>query len=327
MMRPSLYLWGSVCLASLSLGCQGDRKAQPAARSRSATPTSAAMNPAADPGAGPGDRSWRGMGPGWRGMGPGWRGMGPGWRGMGPGWRGMGPGWRGMGPGWRGMGPGWRGRGPGPGWRGPGPGWRVRDSAIPWPVPSHGTTPAEKKILAVLKRLNDQRTGMSSVPRRDGRLLRVLVELVRAKKVVELGTSSGYSALWMALGLLRTGGKLTTFEIDPQKIEIAKKAFAEADVAGRITLVAGDAHKKLQSVKGPLDLVFIDADKQGYPDYLKQLLPKVRVGGLIVAHNMVRPRPSKAYIKAITENPALETLFLHMSGPGIAVTLKKAPAR
>ena len=90
-----------------------------------------------------------------------------------------------------------------------------------------------------------------------------------------------------------------------------------------ITQVEGDAHQEVTKLTGPIDLVFIDADKDGYVDYLKKLLPLVRPGGLVVAHNMRVPPPDPHYIKAITTNPALETVFLNMHSAGIAVTLKK----
>ena len=76
-------------------------------------------------------------------------------------------------------------------------------------------------------------------------------------------------------------------------------------------------------LRDPIDVLFIDADKPGYADYLKKLLPLVRPGGLIIAHNMHRPAPSPDFIKAITTDPELESLFLNMHAAGIAVTLKK----
>ena len=84
-----------------------------------------------------------------------------------------------------------------------------------------------------------------------------------------------------------------------------------------------DAHEEVLKLKGPIDLLFLDADKKGYIDYLTKLLPLVRPGGLIVAHNMVYPPPDPAYIKAVTTNPTLETIFLHMDHAGVGVTLKK----
>ncbi|MFH2007237.1 MAG: class I SAM-dependent methyltransferase [bacterium] len=190
-----------------------------------------------------------------------------------------------------------------------------------------GADDGAKRILGVLAQLEQRRIGMMNVPRRDGRLLRLLVETLDAKHVVELGTSNGYSGLWIGLGLNHTGGKLTTFELDARRAALARKHFHQAGLDGRVTMVEGDAHKNVLAIKTPIDLLWIDADKQGYIDYLNKLLPQVRAGGLIVAHNMVHPTPDPRFLKAITSNPALETIFLHMDGPGVAVTLKKRPVQ
>ena len=162
-----------------------------------------------------------------------------------------------------------------------------------------------------------------NVTTREGRLLRQLTEATGAKRVVEIGTSSGYSGIWLALGLRATGGKLYTHEIDPEKVKMARANFEKAGVADLITIVEGDAHQTVKRHKEPIDVVFLDADKEGYIDYLKKLLPLVRPGGLILGHDMKRPRPDPRYIEAITENPDLETSFVMMESYGISLTVKK----
>jgi predicted O-methyltransferase YrrM len=182
----------------------------------------------------------------------------------------------------------------------------------------------EKKILSVLEDLDrNQRPGNMNVPIEDGRLLRILAESVNAKHVVELGTSNGYSAIWLCLALRTTGGRLTTYEIDARRAALARANFKRAGVDHLVTLVEGDAHKEVTKLKEPIDLLFIDADKEGYLDYLNKLLPLVRPGGLIVAHNMRRPAPDPKFVEAITTNPDLETVFLNMHAAGVGVTLKK----
>jgi predicted O-methyltransferase YrrM len=184
---------------------------------------------------------------------------------------------------------------------------------------------AEKKILAVLDDMfQNQRRGMMNVPPDDGRLLRLLVEFAGAKHTVEIGASNGYSGLWTCLGLAATGGKLTTHEIDGPRAALARENFKRAGVEKIATLVEGDAHKELAKLEGPVDMVFIDADKEGYTDYLKQLLPKLRPGGLILAHNVTSHAQALAdYFKAITANPELETVFVNPQAAGISLTLKK----
>ncbi len=182
----------------------------------------------------------------------------------------------------------------------------------------------EKKMLAVLADMSqNQRRGSMSVPDDDGRILRVLAESIGAKHVVEIGTSIGYSAVWFAMALEQTGGKLTTYEIDAGRAAKARENFKRAGVENIVTLVEGDAHEEVKKLKGPIDLLFLDADKEGYLDYLNKLLPLVRPGGLIVAHNMNQRQADSRFVKAITTNPELETLFLDMETSGIGVTLKK----
>ena len=183
---------------------------------------------------------------------------------------------------------------------------------------------AEKKILAVLEDMRqNQRRGMANVSQEDGRLLRLLTETLGARHVVEIGTSNGYSAIWFCLALRTTGGRLTTYEFSPRKVKLARQNFQKAGVDSLVTLVEGDAHEKVTDQKGPIDILFLDADKPGYPDYLKKLLPRVRPGGLILAHNMNYPAPDPDYLKAITTDPALETLFVLKDDAGVGVTLKK----
>lgn len=176
----------------------------------------------------------------------------------------------------------------------------------------------EKKILSVLEDMNqNQSRGMMNVPRADGRILRMLTESINARHVVEIGTSNGYSGIWFCLALRTTGGKLTTHDIDEGRASLARENFKRAGVDKLVTLVMGDAHETVTRIKEPIDILFIDADKEGYPDYLNKLLPLVRPGGLILSHNI--ERTGQDYIDAITKDPNLETI----QAQGVTVTMKK----
>ena len=215
---------------------------------------------------------------------------------------------------------------------GPGPGMRPRGGR-PMPGRPGGSsidnplvpkTDAEKKILAVLDDMHaNQSRGMMNVPPEDGRVLRLLTEAVGAKHVVEVGTSNGYSGIWFCLALRTTGGKLTTHEIDHTRASLARENFKRAGVDQIVALVEGDAHETVKNIKEPIDILFIDADKEGYFDYLNKLLPLVRPGGLILAHNTSMAGGMQDYLKAITTSPDLETIFVREQGAGIGVTLKK----
>jgi len=211
---------------------------------------------------------------------------------------------------------------PGPGGRrGPGMGPRGGQGIQSQAPLAKGQT--EKTILAVLDEMDrTQRGGNMNVPVEDGRLLRILAESVGAKHIVEIGTSNGYSGIWQCLALKATGGKLTTFEIDARRAAMARENFRKAGVEDLVTLVEGDAHEKVAQVEGPVDILFLDADKEGYLDYLNKLLPKLRPGGLVIGHNINPVQSDPEFVKAVTTNPDLETLILNHTG-GISVTMKK----
>jgi len=179
-------------------------------------------------------------------------------------------------------------------------------------------TDKEKNILAILDDILANQS-FRNVPPQDGRFLRIMTEAMNAKNVVEIGTSTGYSAIWFGMALQKTGGKLTTYEIDPQRAATARANFKRAGMADIITLIEGDAHEKVKKLKGKIDILFLDADKEGYVDYLNKLLPSVRPGGLIIAHNINQRQADPKYVEAITTDPNLETIVRS----GVGITLKK----
>ena len=194
-----------------------------------------------------------------------------------------------------------------------------RGAAMRAPLPNAAD---ERRVLAVIEDVYRNHRYLS-VPQEDGRLLRLLAESTGARHVVELGTSTGYSGLWLLLALSRTGGRLTTFEADRDRHRMARSNFDRAGLLPLATVVLGDAHVEAAKLKDSIDLLFLDADKEGYLDYLRRLGPLVRTGGLIVAHNMASPPPDPRYVDAVTTDPALETVFLNMHDAGLGVTLKK----
>lgn len=180
----------------------------------------------------------------------------------------------------------------------------------------------EKQIFAAIGKITQQQGFRLNVPTQDGRMLRLLAESLGAKTVVEIGTSNGISAIWLAMGVRKTGGKVITHEIDPETAKLARENFKTAGVADAITVVEGDAHETVKLLQGPVDMVFIDAEKAGYADYLKKLLPLVRPGGMICAHNINSRQANPDFVKAATTDPELETV-LYSAGAGLSISLKK----
>jgi caffeoyl-CoA O-methyltransferase len=120
----------------------------------------------------------------------------------------------------------------------------------------------------------------------EGLFLRLLVRATGARRVLELGTFTGYSALAMAAGMPEDG-VVTTCDVDPEATAIARKHWEKSPHGGKIDLRLGPALKTIETIDGPLDLVFIDADKTSYVDYWEVVVPKVRKGGVIVVDNVL----------------------------------------
>lgn len=125
-----------------------------------------------------------------------------------------------------------------------------------------------------------------NVPEVDGRTLRDLIVENGFKNALEIGTSTGHSAIWIAWGLSKTGGKLTTIEIDPERHKVALANFKEAGLDKYIDARLADAHALAPKLTGPYDFVFSDADKEWYTKYFQAVWPRVPVGGCFTAHNV-----------------------------------------
>ena len=149
------------------------------------------------------------------------------------------------------------------------------------------TTP-EPPVFAALAQETRTRTEQPEmqVGHVQGTFLKCLVRAIGARRVLEIGTFTGYSTLMMAEGL-PDDGELITLDIDPKATAIAREHWAQSPHGGKIRLELGRAAESLAGIDGPLDLVFIDADKQSYVAYWDAVVPKVRSGGLIVADNVL----------------------------------------
>jgi caffeoyl-CoA O-methyltransferase len=175
--------------------------------------------------------------------------------------------------------------------------------------------------------LRDSRRGglpEINVSPNQGRLLRMLVELSGARRILEIGTLGGYSAIHLARGLPEDG-ELISLELDEHHAEVARNNVERAGLSDRVEVRVGDAHKLLTGLiengEDPFDLVFIDADKEGYPDYLEASLRLVRPGSLILGDNTIRggtvldpqeetARATREFNRLMAENPRLYGIVL-----------------
>jgi len=176
-----------------------------------------------------------------------------------------------------------------------------------------GARPVERdpmQLRRLLRTMEAKGGHYWSVPRADGELLHFLIKATRARSVLEVGTSHGYSAVWMGLALEETGGRLTTIEIDSARHDLARRHVSEAGLSERVTLIHGDAHAKVTTLTGPVDFVFLDADKEGQVDYFHKLYPrKLSPGGLLAVHNAIRQAAAmRDYLDLIRRHPDFDTV-------------------
>jgi predicted O-methyltransferase YrrM len=164
--------------------------------------------------------------------------------------------------------------------------------------------------------------GMWNVPREAGHFLHLLVRAMGAQRVLEIGTSNGYSGIWLATALRYTGGELVTVERDSSKVNLARRNFRRAGVSDIVDLQMGDASRVLKKVAGPFDVIFFDAGKEHQLDYLQFLLDRgrVRAGGLIISDNVLtHPDALAVYNSFVRSHPRLESLTVPI-GNGFEVS-------
>ncbi len=165
-----------------------------------------------------------------------------------------------------------------------------------------------------------------NVPYSDGKILYDLVLKNKYKKAIDIGTSTGLSAIWIAWALSKTGGKLITIEIDEGRHKKALANFKEAGLSEYIEARLADAHELVEKLGGPFDFVFSDADKDWYKNYFIALAPKLEVGGCFTAHNasntgMAGIREFMDYVKSL---PNFKTTIDTTSRAGISISYKIA---
>ena len=168
------------------------------------------------------------------------------------------------------------------------------------------------RLRRLLEEMDAQGPRYWSVPRKDGEFLHFLVKATQARNVLEVGTSHGYSAIWMGLALEETGGRLTTIEIDPTRHDLARKHVSEAGLSQRVTLIKGDAHTEVPKLDGLFDFVFLDADKDGQADYFHALYPrKLGPGGVLAVHNAIRQVGSmRDYLDLVRKHLDFDTVIV-----------------
>jgi predicted O-methyltransferase YrrM len=196
----------------------------------------------------------------------------------------------------------------------------ARPSARAAPSPGD-LTPAIDKIL---KEIRAADKGQLAVSEEDGRFLRVLIGSTNAKRVLEIGAASGYSAIWMGLGVRQTGGRVTTIEYDPVRAREAAANINRAGLQDVVQVIAGDAFKEIPKLQGEFDLVFLDAWKPDYKKFFDLVFPRVAGGGLFLAHNVINKKSEMPdFLRAIESHPLAVTSTVSPGHEGISITYKR----
>ena len=186
-------------------------------------------------------------------------------------------------------------------------------------------------LLSELERFgeaNDKATAerprrMLNITRDTGEFLSVLVQATSARRVLEIGTSNGYSTLWLASAAGATGGAVTTVELSDYKVGLARQNFSRSGLASSITLVQDDAGRVLErAAEASFDLVFLDAERPEYPGWWPHLKRVLRPGGLLVVDNATSHPDQMALFVALVKADADFTTSLVPVGNGEFLAVK-----
>jgi caffeoyl-CoA O-methyltransferase len=182
------------------------------------------------------------------------------------------------------------------------------------------TAPDIPRILADIKARDK---GQLAVSEEDGRFMRVLVASTGAKRALEIGGASGYSAIWIGMGLRETGGKLVTIEYDAPRARELSDNIARAGLSDVVQVVSGDAFQQIPKLPGTFDFVFLDAWKKDYKRFFDLVYPRLDARGLFLAHNVVNKRNEMGdFLDTIHKHPALWTTIVSPSGEGISISMR-----
>ena len=191
-------------------------------------------------------------------------------------------------------------------------------------LPPSSTAALDRKVQAFLDSHRGQWRDLN-VPEVDGRTLHDLILKNGFQQAVEIGTSSGHSTIWMAWALSKTGGRLITIEIDRERYETAVANVRAAGLSEFVDARLADAHELVPQLKGPIDFVFSDADKEWYTRYFDSLWPKVRPGGCFTAHNVSarwgNMQEFLHHLKAVRDGA---TTIDKKSSEGLSITCKRS---
>ena len=176
------------------------------------------------------------------------------------------------------------------------------------------------RLLAEIKKKD---TGQLAVSEEDGRFMRLMIATSGAKRALEIGGASGYSAIWIGMGLRATGGRLVTIEYDPVRAKELAENVKRAGLSDIVQVVSGDAFEQIPKIPGTFDFVFLDAWKKDYKRFFEMVYPRLDPRGLFLAHNVVNKRNEMGdFLDVVLKHPALWTTIVSPSGEGMSVSMR-----
>ncbi|MHA1944759.1 MAG: O-methyltransferase [Candidatus Hodarchaeales archaeon] len=189
----------------------------------------------------------------------------------------------------------------------------------------------EKEIQKELKGEEILKTDRSlAIPREEGKFLYLLTKAMKAKRILEIGTSFGYSTIWLAMAAKEEKGKVITVDILPKKIGKAKENLKKTGLENCVEFILGDAKEVIRKLERPVDIVFLDADKRDYIEFIKLSLENMRVGGIILSDNVLDcpeihkddPEICEELMDFINKHPKMFSVTVPFLPNGLEMTMK-----
>jgi predicted O-methyltransferase YrrM len=182
---------------------------------------------------------------------------------------------------------------------------------------------SEQNVSQLLAEIKKKDKGLLAVSEEDGRFMRLMIATSGAKRALEIGGASGYSAIWIGLGLRATGGRLVTIEYDPVRAKELAENVKRAGLADIVQVMSGDAFEQIPKIPGTFDFVFLDAWKKDYKRFFEMVYPRLDTRGLFLAHNVVNKRNEMGdFLDVVLKHPALWTTIVSPSGEGMSVSMR-----
>jgi caffeoyl-CoA O-methyltransferase len=191
------------------------------------------------------------------------------------------------------------------------------------PVAAHAQE-LPPQAATVLRQIKASDKDMLAVSEEDGRFMRLLVAASRAKRGLEIGAASGYSAIWIGLGMRESGGRLVTIEYDKTRAKQAAANVKNAGLSDVVQVISADAFAQIPKLPGTFDFVFCDAWKRDYQKFFSMVFPRMDRGGLFLAHNVINKQSEMTdFLKTIRTSPAVLTTIVSPGTEGMSVSYKR----